>query len=184
MGGGLGGGSSDAATVLLVLNRLWRTGLSRQQLMELGLSLGADVPVFIFGRNAYARGIGEKLSEIKLPRRWYVVLNPGVQVPTAEIFSSPLLTRNSPPRIMPILETTQPNENDLQQVACALYPAIGRALEELSSFGSALMTGSGSCLFLECASREQAEKIFSSTSKKYDGFVAAGLDHHPLFDGD
>lgn len=184
MGGGLGGGSSDAATVLMALNRLWSCGLSRKQLMELGLSLGADVPVFIFGRNAFATGIGEKLTELSLPERWYVVLRPPVHVPTAEIFSSPLLTRDSSPCIMPILETTQQVVNDLQGVVCRLYPAVKQALDELKKFGSPLMTGSGSCVFLECGSEDEAEKIYRIVSKEYDGFLAKGLQRHPLYDAD
>jgi 4-diphosphocytidyl-2-C-methyl-D-erythritol kinase len=182
MGGGLGGGSSDAATVLLALNALWRCGLSREQLMALGLKLGADVPVFIFGRNAFATGIGEKLTAMELPQRWYVVLRPPVHVPTAEIFSSPLLTRDSLPCIMPILETTQQIVNDLQGEVCRLYPAVGQALEELKKFGSPLMTGSGSCVFLECVTQSEAEKIYRIVSEKYDGFVAKGLQSHPLYD--
>lgn len=184
MGGGLGGGSSDAATVLLALNRLWRTGLSRERLMALGLMLGADVPVFVFGRNAFATGIGEKLTALSLPEKWYVVLHPGVHVPTSEIFSSPLLTRDSKPSIMPILETTQQAGNDLQSVATRLYPAVNAALEALKKFGSPLMTGSGSCVFLECASEEEAAKIFRAVSEQFDGFVAKGLSHHPMFDAD
>ncbi|BEV73278.1 MULTISPECIES: 4-(cytidine 5'-diphospho)-2-C-methyl-D-erythritol kinase [unclassified Paludibacterium] len=182
MGGGLGGGSSDAATVLMVLNRLWETGLSRERLMEIGLSLGADVPVFIFGQNAFARGVGEELTALSLPEKWYVVLHPGVHVPTAEIFSSPLLTRDSKPSIMPILETTQQAGNDLQGVVIKLYPAVKNALDELGKFGSPLMTGSGSCVFLECGSENEAARIFRLVSEKYNGFVAKGLDHHPLYD--
>jgi 4-diphosphocytidyl-2-C-methyl-D-erythritol kinase len=182
MGGGLGGGSSDAATVLMALNHLWQTGLSRQRLMSCGVSLGADVPVFIFGQNAFARGIGDELEAVALPQKWYVVLHPGVHVPTAEIFSSPLLTRDSAPRIMPILETTQQVGNDLQSVVCKLYPAVNEALDELRKFGSPLMTGSGSCVFLECDSEDEAAQIFRVASERYDGFVAKGLERHPLYD--
>ncbi|WP_028536081.1 4-(cytidine 5'-diphospho)-2-C-methyl-D-erythritol kinase [Paludibacterium yongneupense] len=182
MGGGLGGGSSDAATVLLALNRAWGCALSRERLMELGLSLGADVPVFIFGRNAFATGIGECLSEIGVPQAWYLVLHPGVQVPTAKVFSSPLLTRNSPLGIMPILETTQQRRNDLQSVVCEMFPEVDRALTELGKYGSPLMTGSGSCVFLEFASRQEAEKVYRLVSDRYSGFVAEGLARHPLFD--
>lgn len=184
MGGGLGGGSSDAATVLLALNRLWRTGLSRERLMALGLALGADVPVFVFGQNAFATGIGEKLTALSLPEKWYVVLQPGVHVPTSEIFSSPLLTRNSKPSIMPILETTQQAGNDLQSVVTRLYPAVSAALDELKNFGSPLMTGSGSCVFLECATEEEAVSIFRAVSGKFGGFVAKGLNRHPMTDTD
>jgi len=184
MGGGLGGGSSDAATVLIALNRLWACGLSRTCLMELGLALGADVPVFIFGRNAFATGIGEKLSALTLPEHWYVVLRPPVHVPTSEIFSSPLLTRDSTPCIMPILETTQRVGNDLQGEVCRMYPAVKQALDVLGQFGLSMMTGSGSCVFLECDSEQQADKIFRTVSDKYDGFTAKGLQRHPLYDAD
>jgi 4-diphosphocytidyl-2-C-methyl-D-erythritol kinase len=182
MGGGLGGGSSDAATVLMALNALWGCGFSRERLMELGLALGADVPVFIFGRNAFATGIGEQLRALTLPERWYVVVRPPVHVPTAEIFSSPLLTRDSTPCIMPILETTQQVGNDLQSEVCRMYPVVKSALDELRKFGLSMMTGSGSCVFLECLSKEQAEKIFLAVSKKYQGFVAKGIQRHPMYD--
>jgi 4-diphosphocytidyl-2-C-methyl-D-erythritol kinase len=182
MGGGLGGGSSDAATVLIALNRLWNTGLSREKLMELGLTLGADVPFFVFGRNAFATGIGEQLSEMTLPERWYVVVHPGVHVPTAKVFSSPLLTRHSSPGIMPILETTQRFENELQGVVCKMFPAVSEALDELKKFGSPLMTGSGSCVFLECGSENEAKQVNRVVSKRFDSFVAKGLDCHPLID--
>ena len=182
MGGGLGGGSSDAATVLLALNALWQTGLSRDTLMQLGLKLGADVPVFVFGRNAFATGIGEELTELELPEKWYVVLHPGVHVPTAEIFSSELLTRDSDLSIMRILETTQQRRNDLQRVVASKYPAVSDVLNELEKYGSPLMTGSGSCVFLECDSEIEADKVYKALSHKYNGFVAKGLSSHPLFD--
>ncbi|MCW3479949.1 4-(cytidine 5'-diphospho)-2-C-methyl-D-erythritol kinase [Neisseriaceae bacterium JH1-16] len=182
MGGGLGGGSSDAATVLLALNKLWGTGLSREALMALGLRLGADVPVFVFGQNAFATGVGEELTALELPENWYVVLRPDVHIPTAQIFSSPLLTRNSPPSIMRTLETTQQRRNDMQGVVRQIYPVVDRALTELSEYGPALMTGSGSCIFLECETQDQASKVFEQLSKKWRGFVAKGLANHPLFD--
>lgn len=182
MGGGLGGGSSDAATVLMVLNRLWRTGFDRTRLMAIGLSLGADVPVFVFGRNAFATGIGEVLQPLDLPERWYVVIRPPVHVPTAEVFASPLLTRDSKPSIMPILETTPQAGNDLQHVVSTLYPVVNTALDELKKYGSPLMTGSGSCLFLECGNENDAATIYRTVSDRYDGFVAKGLDRHPLYD--
>jgi 4-diphosphocytidyl-2-C-methyl-D-erythritol kinase len=185
MGGGLGGGSSDAATVLIALNRLWQTGCSREQLMALGLMLGADVPVFIFGRNARASGIGEELSEIKAPDAWYVVIHPGVNVPTAEVFktfSQKVLTGQDEISIMRILKSTQQQRNALQQVVCEMYPAVSEAVSELSKYGSPLMTGSGSCVFLECQSESQANRIFTTLSNKFDGFVARGLGQHPLYD--
>lgn len=185
MGGGLGGGSSDAATVLLALNQLWETKFSRQRLMELGLTLGADVPVFIFGKNALATGIGEKLNEINLKPAWYVVIHPGVHVPTAEIFkkfAGRVLTEEGSISIMRILETTQQRRNELQQVVSGLYPAVNEVLSELKKYGSPLMTGSGACVFLECQSKEEADKVYQAMSGKYKGFVAKGLNSHPLLD--
>jgi len=185
MGGGLGGGSSDAATVLLALNQLWETKFSRQRLMELGLTLGADVPVFIFGKNALATGIGEKLNEINLKPAWYVVIHPGVHVATAEIFkkfAGRVLTEEGSISIMRILETTQQRRNELQQVVSGLYPAVNEVLSELKKYGSPLMTGSGACVFLECQSKEEADKVYQAMSGKYKGFVAKGLNSHPLLD--
>ena len=183
MGGRLGGGSSDAATVLLALNHLWRCGLNREQLMALGLKLGADVPVFVFGKSALATGIGEKLNEITLKPAWYVVIHPGVHVPTAKIFQNfqlEVLTEEGGISIMRILETTQRRRNDLQQVVSGMYPAVNEVLSELRKYGSPLMTGSGACVFLECQSEDEADKVYQAVSKKYQGFVAKGLDVHPL----
>lgn len=185
MGGGLGGGSSDAATVLLALNRMWGLNLPRAALQELGLKLGADVPVFIFGRSALATGVGEKLNEIKLKPAWYVVIHPQVQVPTGKVFqnfSHEVLTEIGGVGIMRILETTQQRRNDLQNVVSNMYPAVNEVLTELRKYGSPLMTGSGSCLFLECQSKDEADKVYQAVSIKYKGFLAKGLDVHPLID--
>lgn len=185
MGGGLGGGSSDAATVLLALNQLWQTKVPREKLMALGLRLGADVPVFVFGKNALATGIGEKLNEINLEPAWYVVIHPGVHVPTAGIFqkfAGEVLTEQGSVSIMRILETTQQRRNALQPVVSALYPAVNEVLSELKKYGSPLMTGSGACVFLECQSKEEADKVYQAMSGKYKGFVAKGLNSHPLLD--
>lgn len=187
MGGGLGGGSSDAATVLLALNRLWQCGLSREALMQLGVQLGADVPVFIFGRNARARGIGEQLSAIQLPQAWYVVLHPTVHVPTAAVFKEftrQVLTGDIAFSIMRTLATTQQNQNDLQGVVCKMYPAVEEALSALRKCGSPLMTGSGACVFLECSEENQAKTVYQSLSSRFSGFVAKGLAAHPMFDGE
>ncbi|RBH46834.1 4-(cytidine 5'-diphospho)-2-C-methyl-D-erythritol kinase, partial [Pseudomonas sp. MWU13-2860] len=167
MGGGLGGGSSDAATVLLALNRMWRLNLPRAELQELGLKLGADVPVFIFGRSALATGVGEKLNEIKLKPAWYVVIHPQVHVPTSKIFqnfSQEVLTEVGVVGIMRILETTQRRRNDLQNVVSNMYPAVNEVLTELRKYGSPLMTGSGSCVFLECQSKDEADKVYQAVS--------------------
>ncbi|KMN81719.1 4-diphosphocytidyl-2C-methyl-D-erythritol kinase [Chromobacterium sp. LK11] len=185
MGGGLGGGSSDAATVLLALNRMWGLNLPRAVLQELGLKLGADVPVFIFGRSALATGVGEKLNEIKLKPAWYVVIHPQVQVPTGKVFqnfSQEVLTEVGGVGIMRILETTQQRRNDLQNVVSNMYPAVNEVLTELRKYGSPLMTGSGSCVFLECQSKDEADKVYQAVSIKYKGFLAKGLDVHPLID--
>jgi 4-diphosphocytidyl-2-C-methyl-D-erythritol kinase len=192
MGGGLGGGSSDAATVLIILNKLWGAGLSRAELQAIGLQLGADVPVFIFGHNAFAEGIGEQLQAIELPPAWYVVLQPPVLVSTPVVFSAPELTRDTKPiKISDFSASAQSYtaadgfNNDLQPVVCAKYTEVAEYLawldgqaKELSS--SARMTGSGACVFAEFATRDEAEKIFSLRPQVMQGFVAQGLQQHPL----
>lgn len=179
MGGGLGGGSSDAATVLLALNHLWQLGLPRSRLQALGLSLGADVPFFVFGRNAFAEGIGENLQEISLRATFYLVLVPPVQVPTADIFRSPDLRRDTP-RIR--LADWQPGigHNDLQAVAVARAPVIGQAIDWLSQFADARMTGSGSCVFGEFSTRAAAEAALAKRPAGLGGWVARSLEAHPL----
>ena len=193
MGGGLGGGSSDAATTLLALNRLWELNLSRERLMQLGLTLGADVPVFIFGDNAYAEGVGEKLQAYPLPDAWYVVLSPAVHVPTAQIFTHPELTRNTISMTMRALPKGQHfragrNEgglklgNDLQAVACKLYPEVATHLQWLAQFAPSLMTGSGACVFAEFATEAEARAVMRQLPASMRGFVARGLQQHPLKD--
>jgi len=193
MGGGLGGGSSDAATTLLALNRLWGLGLSRERLMQLGLSLGADVPVFVFGDNAFAEGVGEELQAYPLPDAWYVVLCPPVHVPTAQIFTHPELTRNTISMTMRALPTGQTFRvgrtegglklgNDLQAVACKLYPQVATHLEWLAQFAPSLMTGSGACVFAEFAAEAEAQAVLQQLPQYMRGFVAHGLQQHPLKD--
>ena len=184
MGGGLGGGSSDAATTLIALNRLWSLGLSRMRLMQLGLKLGADVPVFIFGENAFAQGVGEELQTFPLPEAWYVVLFPPAHVPTAQIFSSPELTRDTVSITMRALLERQlpPLRNDLQSVACNLYPEVAQHLTWLNNFGKAKMTGSGACVFAEFSSLSQAEAVLQQLPVGMRGVVAQGLAKHPLHD--
>jgi 4-diphosphocytidyl-2-C-methyl-D-erythritol kinase len=166
MGGGLGGGSSDAATTLLVLNHLWQTGLHRAELMQLALPLGADVPFFLFGRNAFAEGIGEQLVEINPPQRWFVIIEPGVSVPTSAIFGAAELTRNSKP--VTLLDFSEApisfGGNDLQAVATSLFPLVADALKWLEQFGQARMSGSGACVFGGFESRERAEAVISAAS--------------------
>jgi len=185
MGGGLGGGSSDAATTLVALNRLWSLGLPRARLMQLGLRLGADVPVFVFGENAFAEGVGEELQAYPLPEAWYVVLFPPVHVPTAKIFAHPELTRGTVSITMRALakgQFEQQLRNDLQSVVCGLYPEVGRYITWLSNFGNAMMTGSGACVFAEFASRSQAEAVLQQLPRGMRGVVAQGLARHPLHD--
>ncbi len=187
MGGGLGGGSSDAATTLLALNRLWDLRLPRERLMQLGLALGADVPVFVFGQNAFAEGVGERLQAYGLPEAWYVVLCPPVHVPTVQIFSHPELTRNTISITIRALPNGQDFRagklgNDLQPVACKLYPAIGRHLAWLAQFAPALMTGSGACVFAEFATEQEAREVLRQLPEGMRGFVAQGLQQHPLID--
>jgi len=183
MGGGLGGGSSDAATVLLALNRLWGVNLPRAELQALGLALGADVPVFVFGHSAFAEGVGEVLTELTLAPASYVVLTPPVHVATAAIFSHPGLTRNTPSiRIADLFDGF--GRNDLQPLACALYPEVAEYLAWLNAQvgvdGNARMTGSGACVYAAFPGRDDAEKVFAKRPGRMSGFVADGLDQHPL----
>ena len=185
MGGGLGGGSSDAATTLLVLNRLWNCDFSREELMALSVQLGADVPFFIFGENAYAEGIGEKLSPVATPDGYYVVVKPSVSVPTVAIFRSKELTRNTEPikiADFPGIYKNLPDfgKNDLQPVAIKLYPEIATALDALGRYGKARMTGSGACVFARFGNKAEAEKVAASLSGKWETWTAKSLQNHPL----
>ena len=181
MGGGLGGGSSDAATTLLALNRLWNLALPRERLMQIGLSLGADVPVFVFGENAFAEGVGEKLQAYPLPDGWYVVLFPSVHVATGDIFARPELTRNTISLTIRALPTANLH-NDLQPVVCNLYPEVARHLAWLGKFAQARMTGSGACVFAELVDEKQAQAILQQLPTDMRGIVARGLTQHPLRD--
>lgn len=179
MGGGLGGGSSDAATTLLALNRLWRLGLTRQQLQQIGLQLGADVPVFVFGQNAFAEGVGEALVPIVLPNAWYVVLMPQVEVPTAKIFAAEALTRDT----LPIRMAAFPDvltRNDLQPVVCEMFPQVKQAIDWLALYGDAKMTGSGACVFAGFNSQHEAQSVLESAPAEFKGVVARSLDQHPM----
>jgi 4-diphosphocytidyl-2-C-methyl-D-erythritol kinase len=181
MGGGLGGGSSDAATVLLVLNKLWRLDLPRSELQQLGLCLGADVPVFVFGRSAFAEGVGEVLTPWMPAPASYVVLTPDVHVSTPAIFAHPALTRNTPSVTISALSEGF-GCNDLEPVACALYPEVAESLAWLKTWGDARMTGSGACVFAAFSDRASAEDVFASRPGHLKGFVADGVDRHPLFE--
>lgn len=183
LGGGLGGGSSDAATVLLALNHLWQVHLPRWRLQEMGLALGADVPVFIFGHSAFAEGVGEKLQAVELPPRWYVVLEPPLQVPTAAIFGAPELKRDSLP-IEPQAWRPGVGGNDLEAMACARFPSIARHIACLSSLAPspARMSGSGACVFAEFAGREEAGAALRQLPEGVRSWATAGLDRHPLLE--
>ena len=181
VGGGLGGGSSDAATVLLVLNRLWKLHLSRAQLLRMGPKLGADVPFFVFGVNAVGEGIGERLEALDLASAWYLVLEPQVAVSTKETFNG-ALTRSSKRLKIPPFFSGQ-GHNDLEAVVTARYPEVAAQLAWLRSrCPQARMTGSGACVFAEFETEAQARAIQSQMPAGMGGFVAQGLSRHPLHD--
>ncbi|MGB5852684.1 MAG: 4-(cytidine 5'-diphospho)-2-C-methyl-D-erythritol kinase [Rhodanobacter sp.] len=180
MGGGLGGGSSDAATVLVALNHLWQLGLDEDTLAELGARLGADVPVFVRGRSAWAEGVGERLSPIHLPPRHYVVLDPGEPVPTAALFQAPELTRNAPQATISSFVSGETVENAFEPVARARYPRVAEALEWLGGFGKARLSGSGGCVFLELRSLARAHAVAERCPAAFRACVASGKDVSPL----
>lgn len=182
LGGGLGGGSSDAATVLLVLNWLWGTGLTRAELMQLSLRLGADVPVFVYGRNAVGAGIGERLTALELPEAWYLVLVPAENVATAAIFGDNALTRNTKPLTIPPFFRGL-GRNDLEAVVVRRHPLIGAHLNWLRTRRpDARLTGSGACVFAEFDGSAAAHAMLAELPWGMRGFVAKGLGLHPLHD--
>ncbi|MEC8426912.1 MAG: 4-(cytidine 5'-diphospho)-2-C-methyl-D-erythritol kinase [Pseudomonadota bacterium] len=178
MGGGIGGGSSDAATTLLGLNQLWGLNLPLEELAELGAQLGADVPVFIHGRSAWAEGIGEQLTPLDLPEDYFVVLTPDCHVATAKIFSHKGLTRDTPViKVAAFLE--QGGHNDCQPLVQNLYPEVDKALNWLVKFADAKMTGTGACVFAKVDSQEQGQKILEQAPDDLKGFVARGVNLSP-----
>ena len=185
MGGGLGGGSSDAATMLLALNHLWNLNLSRTALMKIGVKLGADVPVFIFGQNAWAEGIGELLTTIDLQPSYYVVLTPKVHVSTQQIFANSSLTKDTKPlKIADFSRDVNSGlfRNDLERVVCTEFPAVASTIKWLSQFGEARMSGSGASVFVGVNSKQKAEEILAQKPENTTGFVAKSLSQHPHFD--
>ncbi len=182
MGGGIGGGSTDAATTLMALNYLWQLGLSRAELMQLGLQLGADVPFFLSGGNAFVEGIGERLSPVQTPPSWFVLVHPGVSVPTPVIFRDPELTRDSKPVKMSDFSNRLPGfgKNDLQAVAARAFPPVADALQWLSHHGEARMTGSGACVFAAFATESEADAALSDLPTEWRGWKTRALDAHPL----
>lgn len=179
-GAGLGGGSSDAATVLLALNALWKTGLSAGELLELGRTLGADVPVFIAGESCWAEGIGDQFMPLALPDCWYVVVYPDELVNTASVFADPALTRNTPHTTIPRLLSGEPTHNDLQAVVCARSPRVAAALDWLQGYSEARMSGSGSAVFARFADSAEAEAVARQCPSQWQVFVARGLPRSPL----
>src|ERR1700733_5621342 len=179
LGAGLGGASSDAATTLLVLNELWNCRLPAPALVRLALPLGADVPVFIEGSSAWAEGIGERLTPVSLPERWYVIIWPNVSISTREVFQSPELTRNSP--LITIRAFSESGgRNDCEPVVRARAPQVGEALDWLNRFAPARLTGTGSCIFASCASAEAAERIAARVPDCWTSYVARGLNLSPV----
>ncbi|MCM2549003.1 4-(cytidine 5'-diphospho)-2-C-methyl-D-erythritol kinase [Burkholderia glumae] len=189
MGAGLGGGSSDAATTLLALNRLWGLNLPRTELQALAVKLGADVPFFVFGKNAFAEGIGEALEQVELPTRWFLVVTPRVHVPTAEIFSDKSLTRDSKPITITDFLAQQSSkgwpdsfgQNDMQAVVTKKYAEVAKAVEALYDLTPARMTGSGASVFAAFSSRSEAEAAQAKLPAGWNSAVAGSLGTHPLF---
>ena len=180
MGGGLGGGSSDAATTLLALNHLWGLGFSVEQLMQFGLRLGADVPVFVYGYSAWAEGVGEKLSPIMLPEDWFLIVKPDCHVNTRQIFLTDELTRDS--KLITIADFTEGLvDNDCTAVVRKLYPEVDKALIELSKFGYARLTGTGACVFAQYQDKNEALQASLKVRHLGQVFVAKGLNRSPVF---
>jgi 4-diphosphocytidyl-2-C-methyl-D-erythritol kinase len=190
MGAGLGGGSSDAATTLLALNRLWKLDLPREELQALALKLGADVPFFVFGKNAFAEGVGEALEAVQLPARYFLVVTPRVQVPTAAIFSEKSLTRDSKPLTITDFLAQHScsaewpdsfGRNDMQQVVVGKYAEVAQVLRWFDNIAPARMTGSGASVFAAFRNRDDAEAAQAKLPSEWNSAVTASLDTHPLF---
>ncbi|MBW8899850.1 MAG: 4-(cytidine 5'-diphospho)-2-C-methyl-D-erythritol kinase [Massilia sp.] len=188
MGGGLGGGSSDAATALMAANHLWQAGLTDAELIALGLPLGADIPFFLFGETAFAEGVGEALQAVPGPDCWYVVIEPGVAVPTVAIFTAPDLTRNT--KAITISDFSRRHveshdligfgKNDLQDVAARLFPPVAEAIEWLGGYGAARMTGSGSCVFCAFSTEQEAEQVLKQVPTRWRAWKTKALQRHPM----
>jgi 4-diphosphocytidyl-2-C-methyl-D-erythritol kinase len=188
MGGGLGGGSSDAATALMAANHLWQAGLTDAELIALGLPLGADIPFFLFGATAFAEGVGEALQAVPGPDCWYVVIEPGVSVPTVAIFTATDLTRNT--KAITISDFSRRHvesndligfgKNDLQDVAARLFPPVAEAIEWLGGYGAARMTGSGSCVFCAFSTEHEAEQVLKHVPARWRAWKAKALQRHPM----
>lgn len=184
MGGGLGGGSSDAATTLLGLNRLWGLGLSLERLARLGLTLGADVPVFVHGHAAWAEGVGERLTPVALDTPWFVVVHPGIEVATPAVFRAPELTRHTPPITMAraLQGGASSWRNDCEASVRALYPPVAEALDWLAGRAPTMLTGTGACVFARLAAEHQADRLLAEIDGRWQAFKARGLNRSPLHD--
>lgn len=182
MGGGLGGGSSDAATVLVALNMLWECGLSVDELADIGRTLGADVPVFVRGHSAWAEGIGEDLSPMELPPHWFVIVDPGVAVPTGELFQVPELTRNSAPTTIARFLEGAETANAFEPVVRTRFQQVNAALDWLGQFGRAQLSGSGGCGFLALHSEHAAKQVAGQCQAPFRAWTARGVNRSPLLD--
>jgi 4-diphosphocytidyl-2-C-methyl-D-erythritol kinase len=180
-GGGLGGGSSDAASTLLGLNALWELDLSTEHLAELGRQLGADVPVFVRGHSAWAEGIGEELTPVELPDRWYLVIHPNCHIATSVVFSHPQLTRDSPAITMAAF-FGGPTRNDFENLVRRLAEPVNKALIWLEKFGEARLTGSGACVFASFDSEDAAQQVQQQIPDEWHSFVARGVNHSPAIE--
>ncbi|WP_087019365.1 4-(cytidine 5'-diphospho)-2-C-methyl-D-erythritol kinase [Thaumasiovibrio subtropicus] len=179
MGGGLGGGSSNAATALVALNHLWDTQLSEDELAEIGVKLGADVPVFVRGKAAFAEGVGEIFQAAEPEEKYYLVVKPPVDVSTVSIFTHPKLTRNTPKRDLSTL-LSQNYENDCEKIVTELHPEVDKALSWLLEYAPSRLTGTGACVFAEFQTREDAVTVFNKLPDWLEGFVAKGINRSPL----
>jgi 4-diphosphocytidyl-2-C-methyl-D-erythritol kinase len=180
IGGGLGGGSSDAATTLVALNALWNAGLGEDQLAAIGLTLGADVPVFVRGRSAWAEGVGEHLRALDLPERWYVVVDPGVMVPTTDLFRAPDLTRDAPHLTIPLFVSGAATVNVFEPIVRERFAAVAQALDWLNDHADARLSGSGGCIFAAVGSREAGVAVVQECPPRMRGFVVRGVAQSPL----
>jgi 4-diphosphocytidyl-2-C-methyl-D-erythritol kinase len=180
LGGGLGGGSSDAATTLVALNRLWNTGLDEDALAGLALGLGADIPVFVRGHSAWAEGVGDQLVPLALPPRWYVVVDPGASVPTADLFRTPELTRDAPRLTIPLFLSGATTTNVFEPIVRERFPAVAHALDWLATHGAARLSGSGGCVFVAMETREAGEAVVRDCPEGLRAILALGVAVSPL----
>lgn len=179
-GGGLGGGSSNAATVLVALNHLWQLQFNQAELSKLGLSLGADVPIFILGHSAFAEGIGEKLTPVCLKEKWYLIAHPNIRIPTEQVFADPLLVRNTPPRPLTQL-LNSPFTNNCELVVKKRFPKVDAILSWLIQYAPSRLTGTGACVFAEFDTEANAQRVLASSPTWLSGFVAKGSNLSPLY---